>query len=742
MRIHHQGEFVSGAKYFLIVLCLFVSLQSSGMAGSFNLVSRGDNGSLPSAPFGGNHSAITPDGRYVVFRSGETGFVNPATSGFQIFLRDTVLNKTELVSRNDQGVYGNGASDWPSISNDGCRVVYESDSSNLVTQDTNESNDVFMLDRCVDQPITTLVSVNNSGIQANGESKSADISADGNAIVFWSLGTNLGAAEKFQIYRRDLLAQTTQLVSRSSSDLSKGGNSGSFYPVVSDDGKRIAFWSYANNLVAKDSNAAGDIFLYDVDAGMQLISSDSAGIQQSQQGDAGNKATWPAISGDGRFVAFASLSTTLVANDTNGVSDIFVKDSQSGELSLASVKTDGIASDAESIGRPALSLDGTWVAFLSYATNLAIETTTANNPHIFTHNTRSHETNGLTTAPSNDYPAMSGDVDGRYISAYWHGYVSPLISVGVFVYDRNAVSENTSNQIPIAAGTRQTVILNDTATLDGTVSSDPEGVPLTYNWSWVSGPEKVILSEPQSATPSFIPSKAGTYIFQLVVKDDIQNSKPGFVAVDVMNDSAAAAILVEAGENKAANIGDPVILKSSVQIMDPGVNIKKLKYKWNLLSGPVKNSKPIKVRLSGKGKSKNTRFTPSAAGLYLFGLEASQRVYKSQLDFVTVEVNPAIAVSEPTASTIWKVGSLVNIKWSIRGINPNKKLALIFSKDQEKEPFLLLKKGLKAGKGQASIKVNEGLISNKAFIAVCLLKTAKNDMVCGSPANFKVVPNS
>lgn len=739
MRIYNQREFFKDMRFSFIVLCLSLTLQTNCIAGSFDLVTRGNNGSLPSAPFSGNHSAITPDGRYVVFRSGETGFVNPATSGNQIFLRDTQLGKTELVSRNDQGEYGNGASDWPAISDDGCRVVYESDASNLVNSDTNGANDVFMLDRCPNpnQPTTTLVSVNSSGKQANGESRSADISADGNIVVFWSLGTNLGAAEQNQIYRRDLTAQTTQLVSRSNSDSSKGGNGGSFYPVVSDDGKRIAFWSYANNLAVADNNAAGDIFLYDVDAGMQLVSSDSAGIQQSQQGVGSNKETWPAISGDGRFVAFASQSTTLVANDTNGVSDIFVKDSQSGALSRASVKSDGTAGNAESIGRPALSLDGTWLAFLSSATNLVTETT-GNQPHIFVHNTRSHETIGLTTAPTNDYPAISGDVDGRYISAYWHGYVSPLNSAGVFVYDRIAGSENTTNQIPIAAGTRPTVILGDLATLDATVSTDPEGVPLKYNWTWISGPEEATLSDSKSATPTFTSTKAGTHIFQLIVQDDIQNSKPGFVAVDVMNDSAAAAIQIDAGANKAANIGDPVLLKSVVQNTDPAVNTKKLKYKWKLLSGPVKNAKPVKVKLNANGKSKNSGFTPSVPGRYILGVEVSQGPYNSQLDFVVIDVNPSITVSKPTATTVWQVGSVVNINWSISGINPNKQLAVIFAKDQDKGPFLLLKSGIKAGKGQTSITINKGLISDKAFVAVCLLKTSKNEMVCGAPATFKV----
>jgi hypothetical protein len=146
------------------------------------------------------------------------------------------------------------------------------------------------------------------------------------------------------------------------------------------------------------------------------------------------------------------------------------------------------------------------------------------------------------------------------------------------------------------------------------------------------------------------------------------------------------------------------------------------------------------VKLNGKGKSKNTGFIPSVPGRYIFGVEASQGNYKSLQDFVVIEVNPVITVSEPTASTVWDVGSLVDIKWAVNGINLKKKLAVVFSQDINdiNKRVFVLKNGIKADKGQATIKVNAGLISDKAFVAVCLLKTAKNDMVCGSAATFKV----
>ncbi len=710
------------------LFCVGLNLQTAFAAGAFELISRGNDGSLAANVNSSDHSAITPDGRYVVFRSKETQFVSPQTSGSQIFLRDRLTGKTELISLNNQGEYGNGNSDWPSISNDGCRIVFESTASNLVATDSNADDDVFIRDRCSNPAVTYLISVNSSGTKANGRSRSADISGDGHTVVFLSLGTNLGAPEKGQIYKRDLIQQTTLLVSHKFGDTSKGGISSSYCPAVSDDGKRVAFWSYASNLVTDDTNAIWDIFLADTNGDIKLVSSDAAGIQQNQGGEKEDFITCPAISGDGRYVAFASRSTSLVAGDSNAMSDIFVKDTQDGGIIRASVSSTAVEGNADSLGRPALSLDGTWVVFASKATNLASETGGIA-PNIIGHNRQTHATVGFARLPANDFPAISGDLDGRYITSFWLGRLTALNSTGIYVFDRNAEPGAVINQQPVAdAGVRQTILTGETAVLDASASSDAEGVPMKFTWSQLSGPEQVTLTDAASAKPSFTPQLAGSYIFQLIVKDDSQDSLPNFTVVDV-SETDSPPILVDAGKDRAANIGDPVNLKSRLLSIDPMVNKKKLKYRWVQLYGS-------KVKIKGKGKLRS--FIPTKPGIYLFGLESSEGNFKSPMDTVRFDVNPSISVIKPTAGTTWTVGKIANIKWRSSGINPNRNLALIFSPDNGKSNYLLTRE-IKVGDGRFSFLVNQLLRSKQAVIALCLEETPTNSQVCGVSSSTFII---
>ncbi len=179
----------------------------------------------------------------------------------------------------------------------------------------------------------------------------------------------------------------------------------------------------------------------------------------------------------------------------------------------------------------------------------------------------------------------------------------------------------------------------------------------------------------------------------------------------------------QAGQDRAANIGEAVILKSNTQINDAAVKKKKLKYAWAQISGPD-------VKLKGKPGAKNRSFIPTTAGTFVFRLQAGDGVYESQVAMVSITVEPSITVTEPTADTIWTVGSQVTINWNIKDINPNRKLGIVYSPDNGTSSYWL-KRGVKAGKGSFSFKVKQVLVSNQALIGVCLLKTAKNDFICG-----------
>jgi Tol biopolymer transport system component len=171
-------------------------------------------------------------------------------------------------------------------------------------------------------------------------------------------------------------AQTTERVSVDSFGV-QGDQRSSSIPGISADGRFVAFVSQADNLVAGDTNGLWDVFVHDRQTGMtERVSVDSHGFE----GD-GHSFGHPSISADGRFVTFASLAGNLVADDTNGLSDVFVHDRQTGMTERVSVDSHGNEGNGNSIGRPTLSADGRFVSFVTLANNLS----TISGPGVFVH---------------------------------------------------------------------------------------------------------------------------------------------------------------------------------------------------------------------------------------------------------------------------------------------------------------------------------------------------------------------
>ena len=145
------------------------------------------------------------------------------------------------------------------------------------------------------------VSLNKGGLHPT-------ISADGRYVAFYSFASDLVAgdtnsASDIFVYDRD--SDTIERVSQ--------GNGGSYYPVISADGRHVSFWSDATDLVAGDTNGKADVFVYDrVNHTTERVSVDNSGDE------GGNGSLTPAISADGRYVTFESLAADLVAADTNG----------------------------------------------------------------------------------------------------------------------------------------------------------------------------------------------------------------------------------------------------------------------------------------------------------------------------------------------------------------------------------------------------------------------------------------
>ncbi len=308
--------------------------------------------------------AISADGRFVVFRSFASTLVQGDGNGMSdVFLRDRATGTTSLMSVASNGQQGNQGCDYgTAISADGRYVAFASYASNLVVGDTNSTEDIFVHDRVTGA--TTRESVDSNGIQGNGDSRYPSISADGRFIAFASTSSNLVLGDHnlcWDVFVRDRVAKQTIRVSVGPNGVE--GDSNSFGPVMSPDGKLVGFTSLAKNFAPSDSNNSRDAFVYDLATGVtQCISVDPTG----QVGDGDSVIT--ALSVDGRLAVFHGGSTNLVPGDTNFARDVFVRDLVAGTTTRVSVDSNGVQGNSSSTNG-VISSDARYVAFSSQATN-------------------------------------------------------------------------------------------------------------------------------------------------------------------------------------------------------------------------------------------------------------------------------------------------------------------------------------------------------------------------------------
>ncbi len=275
----------------------------------------------------------------------------------------SVAGSTMRVS--ETTLYGEGAfsSRHASISADGRYIAFQSNANNLVADDTNNASDIFVHDRVTGQ--ITRVSVSSTGEESDGQNFHPSISAEGRYVAFWSMASNLiakdlnGCPDVF-VHDRNT-GKTTRM------SIATGGVEGeadSVSPAISADGRYVVFSSLAPSLVPGDNNHRGDIFVRDRHTGT------TARVSLSNTGEEANGASFsPSISGDGRYIAFESEASNLVTGDGNGKSDVFVRDVIAGTTTLVSVSTAGVQGNDTSYA-PSISADGRCVAFGSAAFNL------------------------------------------------------------------------------------------------------------------------------------------------------------------------------------------------------------------------------------------------------------------------------------------------------------------------------------------------------------------------------------
>ena len=316
--------------------------------------------------------SVSLDGRYVVFQSTASDLVNGQDKNkvSDIYVHDTETGKTTLVSVNFKGVAGNGASTNPQITYDGRYVVFQSDASDLVPdadshdKDTNGKTDIFVRD-LVDGKTWRVSLAPNWQESKTGDSTNPTISAWGKYVAFESTATDL--VEGDNNGKKDIFLFNRNTGETTLISVAADGSpadGNSFNPDISGDGQFIAFSSDATNLVANDTNALRDVFVRDHHNNHTDLVSSTAKDKQAYFGDSDN----PSISEHGNKVAFDSAATNLVPGVTSG-HHVYVKDRDSRGILVASIDSAGKPGNGAS-KLPSISADGIFTAYESVASNL------------------------------------------------------------------------------------------------------------------------------------------------------------------------------------------------------------------------------------------------------------------------------------------------------------------------------------------------------------------------------------
>lgn len=345
---------------------------------------------------GSNDPAITPDGRFVAFGTNATNLVPGDTNGvYDLFVRDLETGALDLVSAGLDGAPANAAAYQARISDDGRFVTFYSDASNLVAGDTNGATDVFVRDR--QEGSTTRLP---AGAQS---SLFPDISGNGRYVVYTTLNQLVPEDTDQYTYEIYLWDRTTGEV-----ELLTPGTIESSEAAISVDGRFVALTAELTGVYGVRHN----IYLLDRTTGDLTLAAKTADGTPAAEGSAS-----PSVSDDGRYVSFGSKSGDLVPGDTNGTSDIFLRDLQTGVTTLVSAAPDGTAGNDPSYGTE-ISPDGRYVAYFSLASNLTDTPLPAWDAYAYLYDRETGTNTLVSTSPSGIGNAWSASVagDGKFVA--------------------------------------------------------------------------------------------------------------------------------------------------------------------------------------------------------------------------------------------------------------------------------------------------------------------------------------
>ncbi len=472
---------------FFLPILLILFTANTLLAARTELISRSPSGEPGNGT--SERPAISDDARYIVFQSTAQNLVIDKTSSrSDIFLYDRNTKKTTRINLAADNSEANASSEHAAISADGSIIAFASDASNLVGGDTQGNKDIFIYDRT--NGTITRVSVDSADTPGNDDSDFPDVSEDGRYVVFESEATNLvsnDTNEQSDIFRHDRQTGTTIRVNLDFLN-DEATSYDSNEPKISDNGRYVVFRTYAA-LTPCDDNNTSDVFYRDLVENTTILASVTYyGCV------ANNRSVHPSISGDGRFVSFSSYASNLIIeDDTNSREDLYLRDFQNEITERISVSSSNQEGDQRSVGYGGnISQDGRYVVFSSQATNM-VESDTNDQYDVFARDRTKNKTTresvshyweeGYSSSSSTNTAVISAN--GRYIvfdsnlnglvpgdtSSTWDIFVRDYLWPGPLVTDISPKSGD------FHGGTVLTIIgsnfaSNVAVTIDGIVPSN------------------------------------------------------------------------------------------------------------------------------------------------------------------------------------------------------------------------------------------------------------------------------
>ena len=413
--------------------------------------------------------ALSDDGRKIVFTSVADDLVPNDTNGSSdVFLFDVTAGTNTLVSAGVDGNPAAGSSFSPALSLGGQLVAFVSTATNLVAGQTNFFANVFLRDLLAGT--NSMVSVATNGAPGNGDALMPAISQDGRLVVFVSRASNLAtsaSASTANAFLRDCTAGTTLLLTNNAAT--------NLAPSISADGRYVAYFGSGSQVMVRDTQLGRNVFatnavaaavLSPSGARLLLLTNTATRLSVFNLLNRSNLFTMTAgspmkffmpWSADGRFFAFVT-ATNADPTDANGTNDIYLGDLSSNTLTLVSVNAAHTGAGSDVSDSPAISGDGRFVIYRSFATNLVAENVNPP-PNIFLYDRFTGSNSLLTTAAPgstwfswNAQPAINGNG-----SAVAYQSWNPAVVAG----DMNRVEDVFANALSPW----------------GTVDSDGDGIP-------------------------------------------------------------------------------------------------------------------------------------------------------------------------------------------------------------------------------------------------------------------------